>query len=128
MSKYMLLIYTPTEGGLTPEEAQAEMPRWSEYTQSLIDAGVMVSGDALEGIDTATTVRVRNGETVISDGPFADTKEALGGFYIVDVADLDAAQDWAAKMPSAPRGSVEIRPVMVFDGEPTTVGDGGGTA
>ena len=128
MSKYMLLIYTPTEGGLTPEEAQAEMPRWSEYTQSLIDAGVMVSGDALEGIDTATTVRVRNGETVISDGPFADTKEALGGFYIVDVADLDAAQDWAAKMPSAPRGSVEIRPVMVFDGEPTTVGDGGGAA
>jgi hypothetical protein len=128
MSKYMLLIYTPTEGGLTPEEAQAEMPRWSEYTQSLIDAGVMVSGDALEGIDTATTVRVRNGETVISDGPFADTKEALGGFYIIDVADLDAAQDWAAKMPSAPRGSVEIRPVMVFDGEPTTVGDGGGAA
>ena len=124
MSKYMLLIYTPTEGGLTPEEAQAEMPRWSEYTQSLIDAGVMVSGDALEGIDTATTVRVRNGETVISDGPFADTKEALGGFYIIDVADLDAAQDWAAKMPSVPRGSVEIRPVMVFDGEPATAGGG----
>ena len=128
MSKYMLLIYTPTEGGLTPEEAQAEMPRWSEYTQSLIDAGVMVSGDALEGIDTATTVRVRNGETVISDGPFADTKEALGGFYIIDVADLDAAQDWASKMPSAPRGSVEIRPVMVFDGEPATAGDTGGAA
>jgi hypothetical protein len=93
---------------------QAEMPRWFEYTQALQDAGVMVAGDALQPIDTATTVRVRDGETLITDGPFADTKEALGGYYIIDVADLDAALKWAARIPNVTRGSVEVRPVMVF--------------
>jgi hypothetical protein len=119
MPQYMLLIYSPAEGGPSPEEAAAEMPRWMEYTQALRDAGVMVAGDALQGSDTATTVRVREGETVVTDGPFAETKEILGGYYIVDVPDLDQALSWAAKIPSAPYGSVEVRPVMVFDQDPS---------
>jgi hypothetical protein len=115
MPQYMLLIYTPAEGGPPPEELEAQMPKWFEYTQALQDAGAFVSGDALQPVDSATTVRVRGGDTLTTDGPFAETKEILGGYYIIDVADLDAALDWAAKMPSAPYGSTEVRPVMVFD-------------
>jgi hypothetical protein len=120
MPQYMLLIYGPTEGGPSEDEMQAQLPRWFEYTQALQDAGVMVAGDALQGPDTATTVRVREGETVLSDGPFADTKELLGGYYILDVPDLDAALKWAAQMPNINYGSVEVRPVMVFDTQPAT--------
>ena len=115
MPQYMLLIYSPTEGGPSPEEAQAELPRWFEYTQQLQESGAMVAGDALQPVDTATTVRVRDGERLTSDGPFAETKEVLGGYYIIDVADLDAALAWAERIPSIGYGSVEVRPVMVFD-------------
>ena len=114
--KYMLLIYVDPqaapEGG-TPEAA-AEFEAYGAYTQELIGAGVMVSGDPLHGNDTATTVRLRSGETLTSDGPFAETKEHLGGYYIVDVADLDAAIAWAAKIPSASHSAVEVRPVMAM--------------
>jgi len=115
MPQYMILIYAPTEGGPSPEELQAEFPKWMAYTEALQNAGVMVAGDALQSIDTATTVRVRDGERVLSDGPFAETKELLGGYYIVDVPNLDEALTWAEKIPSATYGSVEVRPVMVFD-------------
>jgi hypothetical protein len=122
MPQYMLLIYTPKEGegALSPEEAAAESPKWFEYTQALQDAGIMVAGDALQPVDTATSVRIQDGETVVSDGPFAETKEVLGGYYILDVPDLDEALKWAARIPSAPRGPVEVRPVMVFDDIPTS--------
>lgn len=120
MPQYMLLIYTPAEGGLSPEEREAEMPKWFQYTEELRSSGAMVAGDALQPIDVSTTVRVRDGETVVSDGPFAETKEILGGYYIVDVPTLDEALKWAGKIPSAPYGSVEVRPVMVFDQEPAT--------
>ena len=119
MPQYMLLIYTPTEGGPSPEEAQAESQLWRKYTQALIDAGVMSAGDALQGVDTATTVRVRDDETVVTDGPFAETKEVLGGYYILDVPDLDEALKWAAKIPNVHYGTVEVRPVMVFDDMPS---------
>lgn len=112
MPQYMLLIYVPTEGGLTPEEQQAERPRWYEYTVGLQDAGVFVAGDALHETDTATTVRVRDGETQITDGPFAETKEFLGGYYLIDAPDLDTALEHAARIPSVGRGSVEVRPVL----------------
>ena len=115
MPQYMLLIYSPTDTQRPPEELEAEMPRWFSYTQELQESGAMVAGDALQPVDTATTVRVRDGETVISDGPFAETKEALGGYYLVDVPDLDAALAWAAKIPNVGYGSVEVRPVVVFD-------------
>jgi len=114
MAQYMILIYTSAEG-LPPEQAAAEMPKWGAYTQALQDAGVMVAGDPLEGADTATTVRVRDGETVITDGPFAETKEILAGYYLLDVPNLDEALKWAARIPSVTRGSVEVRPVMVFN-------------
>src|SRR5689334_6507471 len=104
MPQYMLLICNPAEG-LSPEEAQAEHPKWMAYTEALSDAGAFVSGNALQAVATATTVRVRGDERLVSDGPFADTKEALAGYYIIEVADLDAALDWAARIPSATRGS-----------------------
>jgi hypothetical protein len=113
--QYLLLIYTPVEGGPGPEEQAAEHPRWMRYTQDLQDAGVLVGGDALQPVDTAATVRVRDEETLVSDGPFAETKEMLGGYYLINVPDLDAALAWAAKIPSVGYGSVEVRPIMVFD-------------
>jgi hypothetical protein len=128
MPQYMLLIYGPAGERLSPDEAQAEMPKWGAYTQALQDAGVMSAGDALHDTDTATTVRVRDGETVVSDGPFAETKEVLGGYYVIDVPDLDEALKWAAKIPSAPRGSVEVRPVMVFDEQGRPVSEAGASA
>jgi hypothetical protein len=112
---YMLLIYgDPAEA---PPEAQSDehMQRWFQYTQELQESGAMKSGDALDMPDTATTVRVRGGERLLTDGPFAETKEILGGYYLIDVPDLDAALDWAAKMPNIEYGSVEVRPVVVFD-------------
>lgn len=115
MPQYMLLIYSPTDSSPSPEELAAEMPKWFSYTTALQESGVLVAGEALEALETATTVRVREGETLISDGPFAETKEGLGGYYLVDVPDLDAALQWAAKIPNVGRGCVEVRPVVVFD-------------
>lgn len=76
---------------------------------------IVGGGDALQGVETATTVRVRDGTTETTDGPFAETKETLGGFYILDCKDLDEAIEYAAKIPGAKYGSIEVRPVMVFD-------------
>ncbi len=115
MPQYMLLIYSSDDARPTDAELQAEMPKWFAYTEALQTSGALVAGDALEPVDTATTVRVRDGETILSDGPFAETKENLGGYYIVDVPDLDAALGWAAKLPNVGYGCVEVRPVVVFD-------------
>lgn len=115
MPQYMLLIYSSDDARPSGEELQAEMPKWFAYTQALQASGQLVAGDALEPTDTATTVRVRDGETLLSDGPFAETKENLGGYYLVDVPDLDAALAWAAKIPNVGYGSVEVRPVVVFE-------------
>ena len=84
------------------------------YTQAMHDAGVHVAGEPLQPTQTATTVRVRDGETLTLDGPFAETKEILGGFYLLEVSDLDAALDWAARAPHVGHGSVEVRPVMAI--------------
>jgi len=80
--------------------------------EALVEAGIMVNGAGLQGVETATTVQVRGGERLLTDGPFADTKEHLLGFYVIDVPDLDTALDWAAKVPNVRTGSVEVRPVM----------------
>ena len=101
MAQYILLIYGPTEGGPSPEEQEAEMGRWWEYTHALRDAGAMLAGEALQATDTATTVRVRDGQRLTSDGPFAETKEYLGGYYVIDVPDLDAALGWARRLAAA---------------------------
>jgi hypothetical protein len=115
MPQYLLLIYGDPADAPAAEERQASMEEWFAYTEQLGASGAMVGGNALEPAETATTVRVRDGETVVSDGPFAETKEILGGYYLIDVPDLDAALGWAAKMPNIAYGTVEVRPVVVFD-------------
>ena len=115
--RYLLLLYSADDAGPaagSPEQA-AEMPKWAAYGEELTSAGAFVAGDALHGTDTATTVRIRDGQTMVTDGPFAETKEVLGGFYMIDVDNLDEAKKWAEKIPLAPYGSVEIRPIMEFD-------------
>lgn len=104
--KYMLLIYE--DESLEPADYQA----WYDLTDEMAEAGVLRGGEELRSITTATTVRVRNGETLATDGPFAETREQLGGFYLLECADLDEAIGWAARMPSASRGSIEVRPVV----------------
>ena len=117
--QFMLLIYDDeqTWQGFSEEERTALMGEYFAYTEQLREAGAYVAGDALQPIDTATTVRIRDGEQLLTDGPFAETKEALGGYYLVDVDSIDDAIQWAAKIPSARYGSIEIRPVVVFDRE-----------
>jgi hypothetical protein len=112
MSQYLVLLYAPEVG--EPEERQrwTELPLWEELTESLRDAGLLVANGALHRTDTATTVRVRNGETEMTDGPFAVTKEVLVGFYLLDCDGLDEALRHAARFPTARYGSVEVRPVM----------------
>lgn len=117
MPQYMLLIYGTGETP-TPEEMAESMPKWNAYTESLQEAGVLRAGDALHGPESATTVRVRNGETQITDGPFAETKEILGGYYLIECPDLDTALGHAARIPSVDRGSVEVRPVVDFSQVP----------
>lgn len=115
--RYMLLLYSPEGAGPargTPE-GDAQMKAWFDYTQDMADAGVLLGGDPLHGIDTATTVRSRDGDLLITDGPFAETKEILGGFYMIDVDDLDAATAWATKAPLITYGSVEVRPIMEIE-------------
>jgi hypothetical protein len=114
MPQYLLLIYHDPADAPAPEQQAAMMPEWSAYTERLGESGAMRGGNALESAETATTVRVRDGETLVSDGPFAETKEILGGYYLIDVPDLDTALGWAAKMPNISYGSVEVRPVVVF--------------
>ena len=111
MSKYMLLSYLPVDGGPAPEEMREQHARWMRYDQELKDAGVFVANDGLARPEAATTVRVRDGETQLTDGPFAETKEYLAGYFLIEASDLDSALHWAAQMPSSSYGSVEVRPV-----------------
>jgi hypothetical protein len=113
----MLLIFADPSGGPAQgsPEADAQMQKWFTYTEDLRSSGAYVSGEALQPPTTATTVAVRNGDRVVSDGPFADTKEWLGGFYVIEAADLDAALNHAAQMPNIDYGTVEVRPVMTFE-------------
>jgi hypothetical protein len=108
MPQYMLLIYNPTA---TPEQLAEEHPKWGAYTQELRDAGVFVNGDALQGVELATTARERDGELQLTDGPFAETREQLGGYYTIEVPTLDKALEYAGRAPSIGRGSIEVRPV-----------------
>ena len=107
--KYMLLIYEDDKDRL--EHMDERMPNCSAYAQAMMKAGIYVCGDRLRGVETATTVQVKDCKTFVVDGPYAEAKEQLGGFHIIDVPDLDAALDWAARCPSASRGLVVVRPV-----------------
>ena len=111
--QYLLLIYTeePTEAP-SEEAIAAEMVGYNAFTTRVREDGVFKAGEALHPSTTATTVRVRDGQTVATDGPFAETKEVLGGFYQLDAPDLDAAIAYAALIPGALHGSIEIRPIV----------------
>ena len=115
--RYMLLIAVDDASGhqLPPDEEAALMVEYGAFNAALDEAGAMQGGARLLPTSSATTVRVRDGETLVTDGPFAETKEHLGGFYLIEAADLDAATGWAAKIPGARFGSVEIRPIWEPD-------------
>ena len=110
--QYLLLIY---ENEATTPQDEAEFGKWMKYTEDLKTSGCLRAGEALQPTSTATTVRVKNGKVVTTDGPFAETKEQLGGYYVVDCKDLDEAIQWASRIPSVGRGPVEVRAVMKFD-------------
>jgi hypothetical protein len=105
------MIYGDESVDLNPDEMQKVMGAYDAFTNEVKSAGAMQAAEALQPTATATTVRVRNGETLITDGPFADTKEQLGGFYLLDCKNLDEAVAYAAKIPGAQGGSIEVRPI-----------------
>jgi hypothetical protein len=114
--RYALLIYTDQADSLTSEEARARVAEYGAFTQAITDEGLMRGGEALEPVTTATTVRVRDGETLVTDGPFAETREQLGGFYLVEADGLDRAIDAARRIPGPRAGSMEVRPIMEVGG------------
>ncbi len=121
--QYALLIYGPEPTEAAPEDLMAaEFQQYGEFTAFLQARGAMLAGEALERTSMATTVRVVDGKTLTTDGPFAETKEALGGFYLVEASDLDQAIRYAAMIPGARRGSIEIRPIFSVP----SAGDGAG--
>ena len=107
--KYMLLLYRD-ESRFKKSANEISAP-YIAYTQALAGAGVLAGGDRLQSIEMSSTVSQVNGETTVLDGPYADSKEQLGGYYIIDVPDLDSALQWAARCPGAAEGSVEVRPL-----------------
>ncbi len=114
--KYLALIYgdEKADAALTEQENQQVYAAYGAYTQEGRAAGVIQGGEALHPSATATTVRVRDGKRTTTDGPFAETKEHLGGYYVLDCENLDQAIEWAARIPHASTGSIEVRPIMVF--------------
>jgi hypothetical protein len=111
--KYMLLLWGDESQweGMSEEDAAAEMGRWEEYTNQLVAAGAMVSGEALQPGATSRILR----EGAVTDGPFVETKEQLGGFYVIECGSMEEALEWAAKVPSADKGATEVRPVMEYE-------------
>ena len=118
--QYMLLIYDDEQAWANFGEAErgAIFGEYGAYTEGLQKSGAFVAGDALQPSSSATSVRVRDGQQLVTDGPFAETKEQLGGYYVVEAESIDEAIAHAAKIPSARYGTIEVRPVMVFEGVP----------
>jgi hypothetical protein len=115
--QYLLMIYRNEAelGKMGPAERKQMTADYGTFTQSIIQSGQFKAGDGLQPTSTATTVRVREGKTLTTDGPFAETREQLGGYYLIDAKDLDTALAIAARIPGAKTGSIEVRPVMVYD-------------
>jgi hypothetical protein len=116
--KYVLLLYGD-EGrwaDMSPEDVAESVKSWSDFGRELVEAGVLAAGEGLAATTDATTVRIADGEVVRTDGPFAETREQLGGFYLLECKDIDEAAGWAAKVPDLGEGgSVEVRPVMDYE-------------
>jgi hypothetical protein len=115
--QYLLLIYRNEAEQAKMDAAALRQMRgdYGAFTQSIIQSGHFKAGDGLQPTSTATTVRVRDGKTLTTDGPFAETREQLGGYYLVEAKDLDAALEIAARIPGAKVGSIEVRPIMIYD-------------
>jgi hypothetical protein len=128
--QYLLTIYSDESWYATasPQELGAVMEAYNRFTEEAKAAGAFVGGEGLQPTATATTVRVRDGEALLTDGPFAETREQLGGFYLLECADLDEATRWAAKIPEAKRGSIEVRPVMDYEASQAPSANGHETA
>ncbi|HTJ65654.1 MAG TPA: YciI family protein [Alphaproteobacteria bacterium] len=111
--KYLLMIYAEEAGWntLTPEQKAQGLAAYNAYTEALNAAGVRLGSNRLRDVGTATSVRIVNGETKVLDGPYAEAKEQLGGYYLIDVPDLDNALSWAARCPGAAYGTIEVRPI-----------------
>jgi hypothetical protein len=116
--QYLLTIYIDESAaeGMAPDQALRTVTAYEALTAELKESGAFVGGDGLQATSTATTVRVRDGEPLLTDGPFAETREQLAGYYLLECSDLDEAVRWAAKVPSAATGSVEVRPVIDHEG------------
>jgi hypothetical protein len=112
--QYMLLVYFDPKADPSNTSDEETNAIYAEYAAVASDKATKHSAQ-LDALETAKTVRIKDGSKLVTDGPFAETKEALGGYYLLDVADLDAALAWAAKVPNAGYGSIEVRPVVVFD-------------
>ena len=115
--QYMLLLNEPESEFAKrndPHHAGEYWGGWNAFIGAMAKAGIIVNGDGLQSPGTATTVRIRDGKRVIQDGPFADAKEQLGGYFVIEVPDLDTALEWAARAPSASVASVEVRPVLLM--------------
>lgn len=114
--QYMLLIYGNEAGMLSAskEVAGQMMAAYGAYTEAMKKAGVYIGGNRLQPTSSATTVRARNGKSSVLDGPYAETKEQLGGYYMIEAADLDAALSWAARCPGAAHGAIEVRPLWAM--------------
>ena len=115
--QYLLMIYEPEKvwTEMSEDSRNKMFGEYMEFTQSVKASGHFKAGDALQPTATATTVRVRDGKTQVTDGPFAETREQLGGYYLIEAANLDEATKIAARIPSARFGSIEVRPIMVFN-------------
>jgi len=111
--QYLLMIYGNEAGmqAASKDQATQMSAAYMAYAEAMKQAGVIRGGERLRPTSEATTVRVKNGKTEVLDGPYADTKEQLGGFFMIDVPDLDAALSWAAKCPGASVGTMEVRPI-----------------
>jgi hypothetical protein len=115
--KFLAIIYNDESlwADATPEQIAASFQGHGELMEAATKAGVYVGGEGLQPVATATTLRVRDDERMLTDGPYAETKEQLGGYYLFDVKDLDEALEWAARIPEAKTGAVEVRPIMDYD-------------
>ncbi|MEZ5829874.1 MAG: YciI family protein [Dongiaceae bacterium] len=111
--KYMLMIYNDEEKvrAIPKEDANKMMPAYVAYTEALKKAGILLGGDRLQFSSNATTVQIRDGKTKVLNGPYAEAKEQLGGYYLIDVPDMDSALSWASRCPGASSGTIEVRPI-----------------
>jgi hypothetical protein len=131
--QYLILIYDEETANPSPEPTDPALMgeilgQYNAYTEMLKDTGAFIAGEALRPVTTATTLREKDGQTIITDGPFAETKEGLGGFYLVEAPDLDAALALARQCPGIRFGSIEVRPVVDFEAAAASMSTGAASA